>query len=492
MSDHKVSSLWITISIDLQQQSQNKTQQSHKNMKRQRETNDRQRDTKHFKPNGDYQIYYIYSERYVTSGSLLPSNTMHKLEDLGDNTNNNRSLMVHSLLQSFDLHLLPNVHVVEPEEATLQDLQSFHSMDYLKALQAIDRKITCKNSVNSCIDGENVISDEEFEHLKITYGFVQDAEPFPGIFQYCKSIAGGSIACAKILNSNGKCSSDNRELESDEDGKDMESKQPIIAIAWEGGRHHCFRSKAAGFCFVNDVVLTVLQLLKHHKRILCIDTDIHHHDAVQSAFYHSDRVLTLSFHEYGQGFYPGTGNVNECGMENTSGMYYNCNVPFKEGIIDVQYFQLFRPIVRRCIDIFQPDCIVWVCGADLLSGDMLGHANLSLHLVEKLALYLKAFIIDSKYPNLRKMCVLGGGGYDNCKTSICWASITALLAGVKLSNEIPEHPYYGLYKCTNFERVVNAKKLMPNYNSASTLKTTLNQVIENLDKLSERISHNSK
>ena len=179
-------------------------------------------------------------------------------------------------------------------------------------------------------------------------------------------------------------------------------------------------------------MISTLELLKNHKRVLCIDTDVHHHDGVQSAFYHTDKVLTLSFHEYGQGLYPGTGTVNEYGLTQSKGLYHCINVPFAEGIEDSQYFQLFRGVVRKTIDSYRPDCIVWTCGADLLARDKLGHANLSLQLVENLAKMLKAFLIDkTRYPNLNKMLVLGGGGYDNCSTSICWASVMAALCGVQ-------------------------------------------------------------
>jgi hypothetical protein len=34
--------------------------------------------------------------------------------------------------------------------------------------------------------------------------------------------------------------------------------------------------QAAGFCYVNDIVLAILELLKHQARVLYIDIDIHH------------------------------------------------------------------------------------------------------------------------------------------------------------------------------------------------------------------------
>lgn len=41
--------------------------------------------------------------------------------------------------------------------------------------------------------------------------------------------------------------------------------------------------------------------------MLYIDIDIHHGDGVQEAFYLTDRVMTVSFHKYGNYFFPGTG-----------------------------------------------------------------------------------------------------------------------------------------------------------------------------------------
>ncbi|MEQ2259229.1 Histone deacetylase 3 [Xenotaenia resolanae] len=80
-----------------------------------------------------------------------------------------------------------------------------------------------------------------------------------------------------------------------------------IAINWAGGLHHAKKFEASGFCYVNDIVISILELLKYHPRVLYIDIDIHHGDGVQEAFYLTDRVMTVSFHKYGNYFFPGTG-----------------------------------------------------------------------------------------------------------------------------------------------------------------------------------------
>ena len=48
--------------------------------------------------------------------------------------------------------------------------------------------------------------------------------------------------------------------------------------------------------------------VRYHQRVLYVDIDIHHGDGVEEAFYTTDRVMTLSFHKYGE-YFPGTGDL---------------------------------------------------------------------------------------------------------------------------------------------------------------------------------------
>jgi hypothetical protein len=52
-------------------------------------------------------------------------------------------------------------------------------------------------------------------------------------------------------------------------------------------------------------------LVSVHQRVVYIDIDIHHGDGVEEAFFSTDRVLTVSFHKYGE-YFPGTGALNVC------------------------------------------------------------------------------------------------------------------------------------------------------------------------------------
>ena len=85
---------------------------------------------------------------------------------------------------------------------------------------------------------------------------------------------------------------------------------------------------------MNDIVLAILELLKYHQRVLYIDIDIHHGDGVEEAFYTTDRVMTVSFHKYGE-YFPGTGDLRDIGAGR--GKYYSLNFPLRDGIDDESY-----------------------------------------------------------------------------------------------------------------------------------------------------------
>jgi len=121
-------------------------------------------------------------------------------------------------------------------------------------------------------------------------GEFTDCPVFDGLYDFCATYTGCSIDGAVKLNHG----------------------LTDIAVNWSGGLHHAKKMEASGFCYVNDIVLAILELLKYNPRVLYIDIDVHHGDGVEEAFYTTDRVMTLSFHKYGD-FFPGTGK-NDCLM----------------------------------------------------------------------------------------------------------------------------------------------------------------------------------
>jgi histone deacetylase 1/2 len=102
----------------------------------------------------------------------------------------------------------------------------------------------------------------------------EDCPVFDGLYEFCQLYTSGSIGGAARLN---------------DDGAD-------VVINWAGGLYHAKKAEAGGFCYINDCVLAILDLLKRHQRVLYIDINIHHGDGVEEAllFYQSrnDRVVS--------------------------------------------------------------------------------------------------------------------------------------------------------------------------------------------------------
>ena len=76
---------------------------------------------------------------------------------------------------------------------------------------------------------------------------------------------------------------------------------------------------------------------RYHQRVVYVDIDIHHGDGVEEAFYTTDRVMTVSFHKYGE-YFPGTGDLR-VGPRPCSFQYlYKSTVYLHSGSICVVYF----------------------------------------------------------------------------------------------------------------------------------------------------------
>ena len=60
---------------------------------------------------------------------------------------------------------------------------------------------------------------------------------------------------------------------------------------------------------------------------------------MEEAFYTTDRVMTVSFHKYGE-YFPGTGDLKDIGA--ASGKYYSLNFPLRDGMDDESFQSLFQ------------------------------------------------------------------------------------------------------------------------------------------------------
>lgn len=218
---------------------------------------------------------------------------------------------------------------------------------------------------------------------------------------------------------------------------------------------------------MNDIVLAILELLKYHQRVLYIDIDIHHGDGVEEAFYTTDRVMTVSFHKYGE-YFPGTGDLRDIGAG--KGKYYAVNFPLRDGIEDDSYQSIFEPIMTKVMETYQPSAIVLQCGADSLSGDRLGCFNLTLKGHAKCVEFVKKYNLP--------LLLLGGGGYTIRNVARCWTYETAVALNADIANELPYNDYFE-YFGPDFKLHISPSN-MANQNTPEYMDKIKTRLFENL------------
>ena len=119
------------------------------------------------------------------------------------------------------------------------------------------------------------------------------------------------------------------------------------------------------------------------------------------------------------------------------GKNYAINFPLHDGMDDDSFRAIFRPVIGKIMEVYQPGAVVLQCGADSLTGDRLGCFNLSIKGHADCVEYVKGFGI----PTL----VLGGGGYTLRNVPRCWTYETAVLLGVDVKDALPYNDYFEYY-----------------------------------------------
>lgn len=317
------------------------------------------------------------------------------------------------LILSYGLHYAMDCYETRP--AAKYELAEFHTPEYLEFLAQI-----APNNMKDFL-----------EATQLQFGIGDDCPVFDGLYNYCSLYTGSTLSAVRTL------------MASNAPGMHagrVSSRAPAaadIAINWSGGLHHALKSRASGFCYVNDIVLAIQALLTQHPRVLYVDIDVHHGDGVEHAFASSDRVLTLSLHKYDPlEFFPGTGGPNATGPENphNPGAKHSLNLPLKDGIEDEQYRRLFDSCVTEAVHVFDPTAIVLQCGGDSLGGDRLGKFNLNIEAHGACVELCRSFNLP--------LLLLGGGGYTARNVARLWTHETALATDCVLNNELPAHVPY--------------------------------------------------
>ncbi|CAH8267859.1 unnamed protein product [Arabidopsis lyrata] len=340
--------------------------------------------------------------------------------EIGQPTDPFPSHMAHKLVLTYGLDR--HMEISRPYLAGVFDFTQFHSPEYIQFLASLTPMNLKDPSVS--------LNKSRFFDLDVNRH--TNSTIFNGLFDYCRASAGGSLSAAVKLN----------------------RREADIAINWAGGMHRAKRDRASGFSFVNDVVLAIAELLKVFKRVLYIDIGFRHGDAVEEAFYNTDRVMTVSFHTYTDTPFPRDGDRREL---------YSLKAPLKNGLKDKSLRNLFRPVINKAMQVYQPEVVVLQCGADSLAGDFTFNLKVKGH--GACLEYIRSFNVP--------LMVLGGGGSTFRHVARCWCYETAIAVGVgeQLEEELKVNEFH--YK-PNFQ---------PDFNTARDIEIIRNGLLRQLSQL---------
>ncbi|CCH29062.1 Deacetylase superfamily [Saccharothrix espanaensis DSM 44229] len=262
------------------------------------------------------------------------------------------------------LGVLDGVDLVKPDPATDAEIERVHEPAYLSAVQAAP-----------------------MAGWDVGHGLgTADNPVFARMHEASALAVGGSLAAARKI----------------------ASGEARRAVNIAGGLHHAMRDHAAGFCVYNDCSVAISWLLDNgFDRIAYIDSDVHHGDGVQDAFYDDPRVLTVSLHQNPLSLWPGTGRPSELGGRGAEGTAVNVALP--PGTSDPGWLRAFHAVVPSLLRSFRPQVLVTQCGVDTHREDPL--ADLALTVDGHREIYRTLRSLAEEVSGGRWLA-LGGGGYE--------------------------------------------------------------------------------
>jgi len=281
------------------------------------------------------------------------------------------------------------------EAASDEELELWHTKDYIQAIKAASTGVTIPN----------------------LFRFISQDNVNPLTREFPKSIE----KAARVIVKNSMLALDL-----------VQGKRIERAVNIGGGLHHARSSYGEGFCVYNDVVVAARYAIKKYnlERILILDTDAHAGNGTCEAFYSDPRVLFIDLHQ--RGIYPGTGYVDEIGEGKGKG--FTVNVPLAAGTSDESYEVIFDEIILPLAEEYRPEIVVRYGGSDPHPRD--GITSLGLH--------LSGFkMIAEKVREISKLCEnrsldLICSGYKPDVLAKVWLALIASLSGVQLELEEEE------------------------------------------------------
>lgn len=308
------------------------------------------------------------------------------------------SLRQETVLNALDnWGLLSRFKLVEAAPASQVDLLKVHSAQYINWLADF-----CRNKAGDFAGDATTVSAQSFEAALISAGAALTAG---------KAVLENSVKCAFAF-----------------------SRPP---------GHHSGKENASGFCLLNNVAILAQYALSQPgiERVMIVDWDIHHGNGTQEIFWENPQILFNSYHQFGPGVYPRSGDSSEIGDK--AGKGYSVNVPLPLACPDELYQPVFESITTSLAAQFQPDIMLVSAGQDGHFGDLrhpyLWEEGAGFALTAQHYYYLARHILKLAETYCDGRCILvQEGGYNLVNLTSSNLNIAAALLDLPML--VQEHP----------------------------------------------------
>ncbi|KAF8406903.1 hypothetical protein HHK36_006024 [Tetracentron sinense] len=265
--------------------------------------------------------------------------------------------------------VLDKSRIVEPVEASKDDLLVVHSESYLSSL---------KSSLNVSI----II---EVPPVALLPNFLVQKKV---LYPFRKQV-GGTILAAKL------------------------AKERGWAINVGGGFHHCSGEKGSGFCAYADISLCIHYAFVrlNISRVMIIDLDAHQGNGHERDFSNDRRVYILDV--YNPEIYP---------YDYEARRYINQKVEVVSGTSTNEYLKQLDKALEVAGRMFDPELVVYNAGTDILDGDPLGRLKVSPDGVTSRDEKVFRFAKEKNIP----LVMLTSGGYMKSSARVIADSIVNL------------------------------------------------------------------
>ena len=184
------------------------------------------------------------------------------------------------------------------------------------------------------------------------------------------------------------------------------------AINLTGGYHHAFYDHGSGFCIINDLYLSALNLLAQPgiARVLIFDCDVHQGDGTAALAAGRDDIVTVSIH--GEKNFPFHKQQSDI------------DVALPQGSADAHYLQTVHDTLQRALDKYRPDAVIYDAGVDIHEHDELGH-----FLISNDGIYQRdKWVFDSCEQRGLPVSAVIGGGYQRDLPQLVAAHLNLFIA----------------------------------------------------------------